>query len=79
MKTKSSAKRPIPCPLVLAVITAAFFTSLAPQAFSQQMYSITDLGNLGGGYSIAQAINNNGQVVGYSQLRMPSSTAAARC
>lgn len=40
----------------------------ATQADSAPLYQVTELGDLGGGTTIARAINASGQVVGYSTL-----------
>jgi probable HAF family extracellular repeat protein len=44
-------------------------------------YSITDLGSLGGGYTVGLAINNNGQVTGYSSIAktIPTSGCCGNC
>jgi len=39
---------------------------LASTAVAQTTYTVTDLGTLGGNQSIGQAINNSGQVSGFS-------------
>lgn len=54
--------------LSLAAILFFIFTSFT-YALS---YSITGLGTLGGNYSVANGINNNGQVVGFSYIPDPS-------
>jgi probable HAF family extracellular repeat protein len=51
--------------LSLAVVTAMI---LASTAFAEVRYNITGLGTLGGASSRPYAINNNGQVVGFSFL-----------
>ena len=44
-------------------------------------YSITDLGSLGGGYTVGLAINNNGQVTGYSSIAktIPTGGCCGNC
>ena len=55
------------CLKIIGAIALAVFTSSWP-ILGQPVYTytVTDLGNLGGNFSIAQAINTNGQVAGYS-------------
>lgn len=57
MKTKSI--------LVLAMVVK-FLT--ATNLCNAVQYEIVDLGTLGGAYSIANGINDNGQIVGYSRI-----------
>jgi probable HAF family extracellular repeat protein len=44
-------------------------------------YSITDLGSLGGGYTVGLAINDNGQVTGYSSIAktIPTGGCCGNC
>jgi len=51
--------------LVVCLILSSLIVSQAVSADSS--YSIIDLGTLGGAYSYANAINENGQIVGYSE------------
>jgi uncharacterized membrane protein len=53
--------------LKFPVIVAGF--ALLSAAGHAQEFSITDLGNLGGGESTAMSVNNKGQVVGYSPIQ----------
>jgi len=56
-----------------AVATVLLFGACAQGA---QLYSVTDLGTLGGGNSGATAINNSGQIVGHSDIAGNASTHA---
>jgi probable HAF family extracellular repeat protein len=48
------------------LISLVVLSVAAPWPASAQTYSVTDLGHLGGNISLATGINNNGQVVGWS-------------
>ncbi|MFN7936918.1 MAG: hypothetical protein U0R19_26590 [Bryobacteraceae bacterium] len=48
---------------------------LAPQAFAAPFYTLTEIGTLGGPFSIGRAINSSGRVAGNSTL--PSNTSHA--
>jgi hypothetical protein len=50
----------------LCIIAAAI--ALLPALGWSQEYTVTDLGNFGGGISVATAVNNKGQVAGYSNI-----------
>jgi probable HAF family extracellular repeat protein len=64
MKLSITARLSIVRPLsVLALLILA-----APGLFAQTMYSVIDLGTLGGNRSIAHGINNSGQVVGSAYI-----------
>ena len=54
--------------VALALISSAFGFGNAVTGYASAAYSIIDLGDLGGNYSRASAINSSGQVVGYSLL-----------
>ena len=43
--------------------------SVASTCFAQVMYTINDLGTLGGSFSGGNSLNNSGQVVGCSRVR----------
>ena len=51
---------------VLALAASVLTTTAAPAAAAATTYTITDLGSLGYGVSDGLAVNNNGQVTGYS-------------
>jgi len=50
----------------IALCGFVFFCSHSTGFAQGDAYSVVNLGNLGGGYSIANGINNSGQVFGYS-------------
>src|SRR5262245_5903242 len=62
------------CRLFGFSIVAALFT-IAPPAAAQTSgprYTVTDLGDLGGGLAVAYDVNESGQVVGYSLTVSPA-------
>lgn len=61
---------------LLAIGVAALFCFLASSAFAQVKYTIVDLGTLGGSVSVANAIDNDGRVVGRSTLAGDNITRA---
>jgi probable HAF family extracellular repeat protein len=56
------------CILTVAVFILLDFVSLQTAAIAQK-YIITDMGTLGGSQSFAYAINDSGQVAGYSWIK----------
>lgn len=52
-------------------IESAFL--LTPSIHAQTLYTITDLGNLGENFSEAMGMNDDGQIVGSSALKMDNS------
>ncbi len=73
----------IACLAVLALATSvpAAAVTAAPVAAAATTYTVTDLGSLGGPGSHGLAINNNGQVTGYSYIAatIPSSGCCGNC
>ena len=65
MTRASNHKKPGLVPILGAALCAAASHPAAAQA---PMYTVTDLGTLGGPSSIAQGLNNNGQTVGTADL-----------
>lgn len=51
----------------LGVLTVMFLLLVAGNSLGDVQYAITDLGTLGGEYSQAYGINNNGQIVGWAE------------
>jgi uncharacterized membrane protein len=47
----------------------------ATRSAHAEEYTLTDLGDLGGGFSIAFGVNNAGQAVGTSEYAPPNNTA----
>jgi probable HAF family extracellular repeat protein len=54
--------------LRLAVAAVMIIACAARGLMAAQLYQITDLGTLGGALSEALGLNNNGQIVGYSDM-----------
>jgi probable HAF family extracellular repeat protein len=48
---------------------ATFVLLCVGTVFAQTTYTVTDLGTLGGTFSLAGSMDNRGQVVGYSSLQ----------
>ena len=51
---------------MLALAAGLPAAAAAPAAAGTTTYTVTNLGSLGGGYTVGAALNNNGQVTGYS-------------
>ncbi|MDQ2731491.1 MAG: HAF repeat-containing protein [Armatimonadota bacterium] len=54
--------------MFVGILLAVSVASAAPAVPPAPHYTVTDLGTLGGAYSMAMALNNKGQVVGGSSL-----------
>jgi probable HAF family extracellular repeat protein len=73
---RSERPRPMRKPAVLGAIVSVGLMGVVAGPALATTYSVTDLGSLGNGYTVAKAINNNGQVTGRSSL---SSTFQVSC
>src|SRR5437868_1402981 len=61
--------------ILMILLSISFASVLSEQVVAQTVYSITDLGTLGGNYSAGHAINKAGNVIGQSFIANGDSRA----
>ena len=66
MKRPSAPRRLAACLVAVAAALSVFVSLAGASGPTPPLFTMIDLGSLGGSYSAAQAISNNGQVVGES-------------